>query len=59
MTFSSPTVIPFLAGNYPVESDNRPGGQPIVIKKEPSIQLLSNVIVNYEDNIAPENFQRP
>ena len=50
--------IPFLPGNYP-ENDERLGGQPIVIKKTPSLQLLTNVCRNYEHNTAPENFQRP
>ena len=61
MTYSSqPVRIPFLAGNYPTEEDrNRKGGYPIVIKKEPSIQHLQNVVTNYVDNVAPEQYQRP
>ncbi len=61
MTYSSqPAQIPFLAGNYPTEEDrNTKGGYPIVIKKEPSIQHLVNVVANYVDNVAPEQYQRP
>ena len=61
MTYSSqPAQIPFLAGNYPTEEDrNTKGGYPIVIKKEPSIQHLLNVVTNYVDNVAPEQYQRP
>lgn len=61
MTYSSqPVQIPFLAGNYPTEEDrNTKGGYPIVIKKEPSIQHLQNVVTNYVDNVAPEQYQRP
>ena len=61
MTYSSqPVQIPFLAGNYPTEEDrNKKGGYPIVIKKEPSIQHLQNVVTNYKDNVAPEQYQRP
>ena len=61
MTYSSrPVQIPFPAGNYPTEEDrNTKGGYPIVIKKEPSIQHLQNVVTNYVDNVAPEQYQRP
>ena len=61
MTYSGqPVQIPFLAGNYPTEEDrNTKGGYPIVIKKAPSIQHLQNVVTNYVDNVAPEQYQRP
>ena len=51
MTYSSPRI-PFLAGNYPTDEDRRSqGGQPIVVKRTPSIEPLRNVVVNYKDFI--------
>ena len=52
MTYTSPRI-PFLAGNYPTDEDRKSqGGQPIVVKRTPSIEPLKNVVVNYKDFIA-------
>ena len=59
MTYSSPTI-PFLAENYPTDEDRkRKGGQPIVVKRTPSIEPLRNVVDNYKELVAPPEFQRP
>ena len=59
MTYSSPRI-PFLAGDYPTDEDRKSqGGQPIVVKRTPSIEPLRNVVENYKDFIAPTEFQRP
>ena len=49
--------IPFLDDNYPV-GDNM-GGHPIVIKRDPKVLGLGQVVSTYHLNTAPENFQRP
>ena len=49
--------IPFLDGNFPVGSEI--GGQPIVVKRDPKVLDLGQVVTKYALNTAPENFQRP
>ena len=51
--------IPFLDGHQPLNLDPAHGGEPIVVKKTPSIMGLHQVVVKYALNVAPENFQRP
>ena len=51
--------IPFLDGHQPLNLDHAHGGEPIVVKKTPSIMGLHQVVVKYALNVAPENFQRP
>ena len=51
--------IPFLDGHQPLNLDHAHGGEPIVVKKTPNIMGLQQVVVKYELNVAPENFQRP
>ena len=51
--------IPFLDGHQPLNLDPAHGGEPIVVKKTPSIMELHQVVVKYALNVAPENFQRP
>ena len=51
--------IPFLDGQQPLNLDPAHGGEPIVVKKTPSIMGLHQVVVKYALNVAPENFQRP
>ena len=51
--------IPFLDGHQPLTLDPAHGGEPIVVKKTPSIMGLHQVVVKYALNVAPENFQRP
>ena len=51
--------IPFLDGHQPLNLDRAHGGEPIVVKKTPSIMGLHQVVVKYALNVAPENFQRP
>ena len=51
--------IPFLDGYQPLNLDHAHGGEPIVVKKTPNIMGLQQVVVKYELNVAPENFQRP
>ena len=51
--------IPFLDGHQPLNLDPARGGEPIVVKKTPSIMGLHQVVVKYALNVAPENFQRP
>ena len=55
MDYSRPTI-PFLAENYSTEDGE---DQPIVVKREPSIESLKNVVSNYKELIAPPEFQRP
>ena len=52
-----PSPIPFLDDNYPVGDSM--GGQPIVIKRDPKVLDLGQVVTKYALNTAPENFQRP
>ena len=52
-----PSPIPFLDDNYPVGDSM--GGQPIVIKRDPKVLGLGQVVNTYQHNTAPENFQRP
>ena len=52
-----PSPIPFLDDNYPVGGSM--GGQPIVIKRDPKVLGLGQVVNTYHHNTAPENFQRP
>ena len=51
--------IPFLDGHQPLNLDPAHGGEPIVVKKTPSIMGLHQVVVKYALNVAPENFQHP
>ena len=46
--------IPFLDGNFPVGSEI--GGQPIVVKRDPKVLDLGQVVTKYALNTAPENF---
>ena len=54
MTYSRPTI-PFLSENYSRDGEDKP----IVVKRTPSIEKLSNVVSNYKELIAPPEFQRP
>ena len=50
--------IPFNGdGNFPIA--DQLGGQPIVVKKDPKVLDLGQVVTKYALNTAPENFQRP
>tara|TARA_R100001015_G_scaffold18547_3_gene11989 strand:- start:180 stop:1475 length:1296 start_codon:yes stop_codon:yes gene_type:complete len=49
--------IPFLDGNFPIGDEL--GGQPIVVKRDPKVLDLGQVVNKYALNTAPENFQRP
>ena len=43
--------IPFLDGNFPVGSEI--GGQPIVVKRDPKVLDLGQVVTKYALNTAP------
>ena len=50
--------IPFNGdGNFPIA--DQLGGQPIVVKRDPKVLDLGQVVTKYALNTAPENFQRP